>query len=397
MLKLYLRELPDSIFPRRYYSLALRIVRETTDPSLQAYQLRVCVYGLPKSNKDTILLLSNFLHRVASHHRENGADATTLSKVFAPYFIRPPPSNTTAPHPDRVHIPGDVESVAHVMRRFIEEAPFLQKTSPRPLSSTEASVAPTTSPIQGRALYPYAGGSQWLLPLQKDDIVDVLDIKNEEGWVKVAMRGESGYTPLSYVQLVPIQPPSDDPLQRTPYPSELTTESVGVPKPDPSAIKSPRLPLANETSAHFSSPDLSHLAHLHQLPPPPPINTIFPTGDSIPPPIDIASLPSPINIPSPLSASTPHLPPSAPLSPHLISPRGLSNSVPSLPALPPGLSTPSLSSVPSTAKSASFNASVLPASSSTSNLHNSDPHPAPVSFSFFFHNYMLCICNSFFF
>lgn len=386
-LKLYLRELPDSLFPRKYYSLALRAIRETSDAPVQAYRLRVCIHGLPKPNKDTILFLSNFFHRVASHHKENGTDAAALARIFAPYILRPPPSNTAAPHPDRVHIAADQDDTALVVRRLIEEAPFLFKTSQRPLSSVESTAVPTNSTIQARALYPYAGGSKWLLPLQKDDVVDVLDIKNEDGWVKVAMNGETGYTPLSYVQIVPIQPPSDDPLQRTPYPSEFTTESVGVPKPDPSAVLSPpRLfALSPDNPAMYSSPDLSHLAHLHKLPPPPPLTPgLFPSGaDSIPPPIDLSTLPSPLNLPSPLSSSTPHLP--TPLSPHLISPRGLSNSVPSLPALPPSLHTPVL---PST-KSNSFNNSVLPTSSNSapasataSPVPHAADHPitAPVSF-----------------
>jgi type II secretory pathway component PulM len=175
--------------------------------------------------------------------------------------------------------------------------------------------------------------------------------------VKVSKSTGTGYTPLSYIQVLPGQPPNDDPSQRVPYPSESPSEPTGVPKPVPIGALSPRLtfPLSPE-HASFSSPDLSHLAHLHKLPPPPPLNHDFFPHDSIPPPLDPGSLPSPTSLPSPLSASAPHL--HAPLSPHLISPRGLSNSVPSLPALPPNLVPPT--TIVSQSKSNSFNNAVLP-------------------------------------
>lgn len=334
VLKVFLRELPEPLFPSIYYSLATRIMREKPDPVHQAYHLRVCVYSLPKPNRDSILFISNFLHRVAFNHKENEVDASTLAHIFAPYIFRPPASTSH----DKVCIPADREYVAGIMRRLVEDAPFFFKTIPRPPGSPEGTSAPAASFIQGRALYPYPGGSKWLLPLQKDDIVTVLDIKNEDGWVKVAMRGESGYTPLSYIQLIPISPPADDPHQRAPIPSEsdpVVGESVD--RATPRYVTSPHLLPLSPESKQFSSPDLSHI---HTLPPPPPL--VFPPGTdaSIPPPIDLSSIPAPA-IPPPhpsLSSSDPvHPLPPPPLT--NISPRGghLSNSVPSLPALPPQL------------------------------------------------------------
>ena len=349
VLKLFLRELPEPLFPSKYYSLAMRIIREISNPVHQSYYLRVCVYSLPKPNRDSILFISNFLHRVAFNHKENEVDASALAHIFAPYIFRPPSPTIM----DRVCIPGDKEHVAMLMRRLVEDAPFFFKTIPRPPGSPEGTTAPPASFIQGRALYPYPGGSKWLLPLQKDDVVTVVDIKNEDGWVKVWMKGESGYTPLSYVQLVAIPPPADDPNLRTSIPSE----SDAVPGemvdrgPPRNIIASPHLLPFSPEHRQFSSPDLSHA---HNLPLPPPLMFHGGTDASIPPPIDLSSIPAPLSS-VPLSSSAPQgLPP--PILHPSISPRGsLSNSVPSLPALPPTIPQRTSS------KSSSFS-SVLPAS-----------------------------------
>eukprot|EP00026_Physarum_polycephalum_P001095 Phypoly_transcript_01096.p1 GENE.Phypoly_transcript_01096~~Phypoly_transcript_01096.p1 ORF type:complete len:1113 (-),score=285.59 Phypoly_transcript_01096:143-3481(-) len=347
VLKVFLRELPEPLFPSKYYSLVLKIIRDVPDPVHQSYHLRVCVYSLPKPNRDSILFISNFLHRVAFNHKENGVDASTLAYIFAPYIFRPP-SPVSA---DRVCIPGDRDYLAMVMRRLVDDAPFFFKTIPRPPGSPEGTSAPSFSFIQGKALYPYPGGSQWLLPLQKDDVVVILDIKNEDGWVKV-MKGSVGYTPLSYVALIPLPPPSDDPHLRLGISPESDYAGGGeAPAPPPRNVTSPHLLPFSPESKQFSSPDLSHI---HQLPPPPPL--VFPPGTdaSIPPPIDLSYIP-PVNVPpplSPLSGSLQDLPPPI-LHP---SPRGgLSNSVPSLPALPPAIPPRN-----SPSKSSSFNNTVLP-------------------------------------
>lgn len=361
VLKLFLRELPEPLFPSRYYSLAMKVIREITDPVHQSYNLRVCIYSLPKPNRDSILFIANFLHRVAFNHKDNEVDASTLAHIFAPYIFRPPGSINL----EKVCIPADIEHAALLMKRLVEDAPFFFKTIPRPPGSPESIAAPSSSFIQGRALYPYPGGSKWLLPLQKDDVVTVLDIKNEDGWVKVARGAENGYAPLSYIQLVPLQPPADDPNLRVPIPAESDTahgdavHTQGNPPPPaqlvpPPHLTSPHLLPFSPHSKQFSSPDLSHI---HTLPPPPPL-VVFPLGTdaSIPPPIDLSSIPAP-DIPpphlSPLSASAPQILPPPPLN--TISPRGtLSNSVPSLPAFP------SQVNIGSPSKSASFNNQVLP-------------------------------------
>lgn len=391
ILKYYLRALPDSIVPSKYYSLALKIAREVVDPSQQAYEFRVLVYCFPKPNRDTILYLSNFLHRVAHSHKDNGSDARTLAHTFGPYFVRPPP--TDPPSPDHMVIPTDAESVALVVQRFIEEAPFFFKTTSRPNAAPKdnPNPQPTTSSLVAKALYPYAGGGKWLIPLQKEDKPVLLDIKNEEGWLKADLNGESGYIPLTYVNVIPLAPPSMDlprggisleydvgPLEpvipsQTPTLSRRDDLPQGKPRSftDSAHIMSPALgaPSPILSAKHHDSPALSHLP----LSPPPPLTTPPPLhvpshNDLLPPPMDIANIPPPItDLPSPLSTSLPTNIPAI----FTVSPRGHSQSA-SYPTLPPPTDAPT--PIMPANKSSSFN---LATSASSEKLNVSTGSDAP--------------------
>lgn len=228
----------------------------------KVYLLRVLIYMLPKTSRELVLHLLGFMYTISQ--REKEITSAILASVFGPYLFRPDAEGSN-------QVEADIPAVLALMQCLIEEAPFIGKNTPKPSAVTPT--APTTvsanpqHSLQAKALYPYAGGSKWLLAFEKDRELSILDIKSEDGWLKGDMDGTIGYLPTTYVAPILSSPPASS-VPRVPIPPEVAT--------------------AEEVAAMNEM----------QLPPPPPL-------DLPPPPsIDIALPPLPTDIP-PLSSLPP--------------------------------------------------------------------------------------------
>jgi len=91
LLKQFFRELPEPLFPRRYYSTLIKVAKNpNTDSKIN--NLKLIVSKLPKINKHSLIYLLKFLKEVANHSDVNKMTPTNLGTVWGPNLIKEPPS-----------------------------------------------------------------------------------------------------------------------------------------------------------------------------------------------------------------------------------------------------------------------------------------------------------------
>ncbi len=91
LLKLYLRELPDPVFPSRCYDAILapiRIDRDAEQPET-ATGLVDAVKNMHERHRDSIIYLMAFLAEVAALQDQNKMTTTNLARCFAPTVLKP--------------------------------------------------------------------------------------------------------------------------------------------------------------------------------------------------------------------------------------------------------------------------------------------------------------------
>jgi hypothetical protein len=102
VLKLYLRELPDTVLTTRLYAYFLT-ASFCTDVDALAHFLRAPLMALPKPNLMMAEFLLRHLHKVSTLSAANKMSTMNLSTIFAPTLLQPSPhamlSNTGNAHP----------------------------------------------------------------------------------------------------------------------------------------------------------------------------------------------------------------------------------------------------------------------------------------------------------
>ncbi|KAF7656162.1 hypothetical protein LDENG_00045710 [Lucifuga dentata] len=87
-LKMFFRELPEPLFPFRFFQLFVEAVK-LKDVKQKVQALRKLVLQLPKPNQDTMRLLFTHLHRVLDHSRKNLMSTQGIGIVFGPTLMWP--------------------------------------------------------------------------------------------------------------------------------------------------------------------------------------------------------------------------------------------------------------------------------------------------------------------
>ena len=91
LLKLYLRELPESVIPVQFYDALRKIViRDVQQSPVKAFErLYQLLTNIPQHNYNLLQYVCKFLQDVASHSGNNKMTPMNLATVFAPSVVRP--------------------------------------------------------------------------------------------------------------------------------------------------------------------------------------------------------------------------------------------------------------------------------------------------------------------
>ncbi|XP_072543649.1 active breakpoint cluster region-related protein [Salminus brasiliensis] len=91
-LKLYLRELPETLIPTDHFQ-SLSKTLDLTDPYVRADIMLSELQSFPDVNRNTLLFLLHHLKRVAMKEEQNKMSLSNLATVFGPSLLRPPVAN----------------------------------------------------------------------------------------------------------------------------------------------------------------------------------------------------------------------------------------------------------------------------------------------------------------
>ncbi|XP_029453660.1 protein FAM13A isoform X3 [Rhinatrema bivittatum] len=90
LLKLFLRELPDSIITAALHPKFIQLYLDSINESEMEAGLKELIQELPDAHHSLLKYLCRFLARVAEHHKENRMNIFNLATVFGPNFFRVP-------------------------------------------------------------------------------------------------------------------------------------------------------------------------------------------------------------------------------------------------------------------------------------------------------------------
>ncbi|TPX56191.1 hypothetical protein PhCBS80983_g04715 [Powellomyces hirtus] len=109
--KLYFRELPDPLFPRRMYRQLLEAAR-IEDPHLRLTTTHELINGLPDANYATLQALAAHLHRITQHEHMTCMSAQNLSIIWGPTLLDAPTSPDATPDPADIKLQTRIVELA---------------------------------------------------------------------------------------------------------------------------------------------------------------------------------------------------------------------------------------------------------------------------------------------
>jgi hypothetical protein len=139
-LKLYLRELPEPVIPRGFYSTLVKIGRNP-DMALRVVELEQALSNFPVAHRELLRSLLPFLFKVSQHSEINKMHTQNLALVFGPTLLR-------APKDDMQAMLTDTTPVNSVTTTMIELAPLLfpdEFDAPEAPPGASAAAAATTA------------------------------------------------------------------------------------------------------------------------------------------------------------------------------------------------------------------------------------------------------------
>uniref|UniRef100_A0A8D3AIP1 Rho GTPase activating protein 27, like n=1 Tax=Scophthalmus maximus TaxID=52904 RepID=A0A8D3AIP1_SCOMX len=113
-LKLFLRELPEPLFPFSCFDKFIAAIRQFPDYSLRVSYMRDLVRSLPLPNHDTMELLFKHLLRVIEHKDSNRMSVQSVAIVFGPTLLRP----QTESHNMTIHMVFQSQIVELMLNEF---------------------------------------------------------------------------------------------------------------------------------------------------------------------------------------------------------------------------------------------------------------------------------------
>ncbi|EGG23324.1 RhoGAP domain-containing protein [Cavenderia fasciculata] len=146
LLKLYLRELPEPLFPFETYSSFIEISKGDVPKQQKIDSVKLLVSLLPAPNRALFRHLFRFLEKVYANAGVNKMNAVNLSIVFAPNLLKDKDNNV-------MNVVADAQYVNHVVQLIIEnsfDSLFMMLTScMNQQQTTNSELKPLESQIAG--------------------------------------------------------------------------------------------------------------------------------------------------------------------------------------------------------------------------------------------------------
>ncbi|KAK3728742.1 hypothetical protein QZH41_002667 [Actinostola sp. cb2023] len=185
LLRVYFRELDDSLFPKSHYQQFLQASSSLDRP---------------------------YERMVAEHHEQNKMDAHNLAVVFGPTLLRIPSEQDMIAY--QSHVNGMMEIIIKYPDQIFPGESDVD--SIRRLSETEDSDSDEDfEPRDAEALYDYSARSAKELSFRKGDVIRVFKRFNKDWW-DGTLNETDGFVPATYIKLsevdsdhVPLSPTGD--------------------------------------------------------------------------------------------------------------------------------------------------------------------------------------------
>eukprot|EP01119_Soliformovum_irregulare_P020229 TRINITY_DN6519_c0_g1_i1.p1 TRINITY_DN6519_c0_g1~~TRINITY_DN6519_c0_g1_i1.p1 ORF type:complete len:626 (+),score=172.26 TRINITY_DN6519_c0_g1_i1:122-1999(+) len=180
LLKLYLRELPDPLFPYSLYDVFIG-VQAYLDKNAQTKYYKVLMQECPKENQVVLKRLFQFMKNIVDHSSKNKMAIHNVATVFAPNLLRPQGADiiiedTAATNAIVCHIIGNYEAI-------------FNNTGKHEFSGA------------ARALSEYRATKETELDFRRDSVIFVT--KSDDGdWWHGEVNGRSGSFPNNYAAML---------------------------------------------------------------------------------------------------------------------------------------------------------------------------------------------------
>ena len=198
-LKLYLRQLRDSVFTFALYSHFVEIGRCEMQAEMLARLREAVVYRLPVENLRVLQRLCPFLKTVADNSEINKMNSANLAMVFGPTLL-PPPEEEAA-----TALIRDGNAVKNIVKALIDHHVYLltELTSRDKPNVADLALPPQLHRV--RALYAYQSRGHPELSFAEGAEMVVYQLPDAEWWVG-ELDQQPGLVPPNYVEVLPSKP-----------------------------------------------------------------------------------------------------------------------------------------------------------------------------------------------
>lgn len=187
LLKLYLRELPEALFPFDWYESFVGLTLSgITDPLMLSRYLRTLINYFPRVHYCVTRRLFMFLHKVSLQKEVNLMGSANLATVFAPNILR---RRNESP----LQLVENTRWSSQLVDSLIELAPAVFE---------RGEAAPLALAKVVRSKHPYAARTVQELTFKENELFFVTNADDEDGWIEAELRGQSGLIPSNYVDVV---------------------------------------------------------------------------------------------------------------------------------------------------------------------------------------------------
>jgi len=216
LLKQYVRELPEPLLLYRFYETFLK-VGKNDDVEARTRNLRLLVQGLPKSNKNVLIYLMQFLNKLSKHSQNNKMTLTNIATCWAPNLLR-------SSQETYEKVMREASLVTNVVGTLIENVDYMSHEKVKPTVHSSADPIPTKPIDSTRNERSQTSGtapsiSDWREAQTPDGKTYYYNVKTKEtSWTNP--NGEEGPTPMQRMGSAPDVQTLDDSVSPKPRPAK---------------------------------------------------------------------------------------------------------------------------------------------------------------------------------
>ncbi|XP_020900338.1 SLIT-ROBO Rho GTPase-activating protein 1 [Exaiptasia diaphana] len=254
LLRVYFRELDDSLFPKSHYKQFLEASMGQPSEEELIKNVASVASSLPEPIIIVMRFLFRFINQVSERHEQNKMDAHNLAVVFGPTLLRIPSEQ------DMIAYQSHVNGMMEVIIKYPDQIfPGETEVDSAQLSEAEESDSDEDfCPRDAEALYDYSARSAKELSFKKGDIIRVFKRFNKDWW-DGTLNDTDGFVPATYIKLFDVDPNDSVPLSPTgdglPKSSSVISPGDGSPFRPKDLNGPPRVPKREGSlKKHFEVP-----------------------------------------------------------------------------------------------------------------------------------------------